>query len=82
MSFRDQLLVDSKHIIRVACQVGTFLDGLSASDRAEVVEALDDPELTGAAIARGILDRWKTRVPIGVVQRHRRRTYGAGCKCE
>ena len=82
LSFRDEAKAASKHVIRVHCLVQTILDKIPADERDEVAEAIDDLELTGTAIARTILNRYGLTISHHVINRHRRRLYGNGCRCE
>lgn len=80
-SFRQELEEDSRHIIRVPCSVYSVLEQLNEQDAAEVREALNDSEITGAAIARVIGRRFNIVIGANAIQRHRRRSYGRGCQC-
>ena len=78
MSFIDEARTESTSTPRAQCTAGAFLEGLSDTERAEVVEAMEDPTITAAAIARVIGRRYESaRVTAGVLRRHRR----GECRC-
>lgn len=73
MSLRDDIRNAGRVVSRpcVVCEVLTQLD---AADRKDLIECLDDPLLTGAAIARVLHDRGYPIHPEGKqVRRHRTR---------
>lgn len=80
-TFREDLAEENRHIIRVNCSVSVVLAKLSEQDAAEVREALEDPEISGTAIARVIARRFNIVIGGHAIQRHRRRSYGRGCQC-
>ena len=82
MSFRDEAKAASTHVIRVPCLVQTILEKIPEAERGEVAEAIDDLELTGTGIARTILNRYGLTISHHVINRHRRRLYGNGCRCD
>jgi hypothetical protein len=77
VSFIDEARGESAFKPRVPCTLGRALGQLSEKQRADVQEALDDPECTAAAISRVLLRRHQVTVSQGSVQRHRK----AECRC-
>ncbi len=80
-TFRDEIEHENRHITRVPCTVDTILKQLAEHDAEEVREAIEDPEVKGTAIARVIARKFNIVIAPGAIQRHRRRTWGQGCKC-
>jgi hypothetical protein len=58
------------------CTMGALLEALSATENAEVQEALDDPTIHGSGIARALLARGH-KMSAATVNRHR----AGDCSC-
>ena len=60
------------------CQVKMLLSTLDAKNRAEVVAALEDPDVMHAAISRALRSELDVKVAAGTIGRHR----NGECRCE
>lgn len=60
------------------CSAGAWLATLTAKERAEVIEALDDPRPTHAALARVIKARWPEAPGADPITRHRKQECACG----
>lgn len=61
---------------RVICKVSVVLRLLTPSEQTDLLEALESPVITAAAIER-VLDRKGHKLPAGTITRHRRKE----CTC-
>lgn len=61
---------------RVQCRVKLVLDSLTAAEQTDLLNALQDPVITAAAIER-VLERKGHKLPAGTITRHRRKE----CTC-
>lgn len=62
---------------RLQCKVSIVLKLLPPSEQTDLLEALESPVITAAAIER-VLERKGHKLPQGTVTRHRRRE----CNCD
>lgn len=83
----DEFFTASK-VRRMKCGVARVLDHLdndgttlSTERAAKLRVALDNPDVTGAAIETVLTD-WGVHLKQSTVQRHRTRHIGGGCSCD
>lgn len=76
-SFLEEAQRESQWKPRTPCRLGMALKALSDDDRAQVQEALDASDVTGAAISTVLERSFSVKVSGATVSRHRRNE----CQC-
>jgi len=81
-SFASEARADSTWKPRVECNPGRLINDLPEGERAEVIEAFLDDDITVAALTRALEKRYK-RFSSSSVGRHRMSVRGVagGCQC-